>query len=508
MNRLVNARRNIIWVVINKLVNIVLPFVVRTAFIYILGIKYLGLNGLFSSILGMLNLAELGVSSAITFSMYKPFSENDYEKLSAYLKLYKIAYRIIGIAVLVLGLCVMPFLPLVISGEVPSDINVYFLYLIYLINTCCSYLLFAYKSSLLVASQRNDVCVKINTIFLILTSAVQLLSISVTKNYYYYVIIIPIMTIANNVSVQFITKKMFPNIICKGEISKEEKNVIISKVKGLVWQKVGIVVSNSVDNIVISAFLGIELVAIYNNYYYIMSAVSGIFAAIIDALAPTVGNCLVTKSNKNNYDNFRTHNFIYMWMIIWACACFLCLYQPFMKLWLRDANLMLPLTSIILFVIYFFTFRMSNVSGLYKQAAGLWWEGKYVPIIAAVVNLVINLILVQYIGLNGILLSTIISMALVYFPYGSYVLFKHLFKYEHAWVKYMINQMVFFVETIFVCALTYIACSLISVEGFVGLGLRFIVCIIIPNLILVILNFKNPQFSSAYSLCKNMIKKK
>ena len=204
-SRTKNASRNIVFGIGNRILNIILPFITRTVLIYILGKKFLGLNALFTSILQVLNLAELGFSSAIIYSMYKPIAENDITKVGILLNLYKKVYRIIGTIILVLGIAMLPFIKYFINGEYPEGINIYLIYLINLINTCLTYFLFAYKNSLLTASQREDIISKINSVILIIQNLLQMIILLITKNYYFYIITLPVCTVCNNLFVAFIS---------------------------------------------------------------------------------------------------------------------------------------------------------------------------------------------------------------------------------------------------------------------------------------------------------------
>ena len=174
-DRIKNTRRNAIWGIVNKFITILLPFITRTVLIYVLGVEYVGINGLFSSILQVLSLAELGFSSAIVYSMYKPLAENDNDVVCALLQFYKKIYRCIGSIVLIIGVALIPFLKYLISGSCPSDVNIYVVYIIYLLNTSCSYFLFAYKKSLLSAVQRQDIISKVAMINKIISSFIHVL---------------------------------------------------------------------------------------------------------------------------------------------------------------------------------------------------------------------------------------------------------------------------------------------------------------------------------------------
>ena len=247
----------------NKIFTIFFPFLIRTVLIKKIGIEYAGLNSLFSSILQVLNLTELGFASAVVYSMYKPIAEDDKDTICALLNFYKRVYFIIGLVILALGTAVMPFLPHLIKGNVPQDINIYVLYSIYLVNTSLSYLLFGYKNSLLNAHQRRDVISNILTITQGLMNICQLLILVTIKNYYLYVLMMPIFTVLNNVMVGIETKRMFPEYSCKGKLDISVKKDIRKKVAGLMISKLAQTSRNSFDSIFISAFLGLAMTTIY-----------------------------------------------------------------------------------------------------------------------------------------------------------------------------------------------------------------------------------------------------
>ena len=215
LSRTKNAVRNIYCGLFNKIITILFPFLIRTVLIKKIGIEYAGLNSLFSSILQVLNLTELGFASAVVYSMYKPIAEDDKDTICALLNFYKRVYFIIGLVILALGTAVMPFLQHLIKGNIPQDINIYVLYSIYLVNTSLSYLLFGYKNSLLNAHQRRDVISNILTITQGLMNICQLLILVTIKNYYLYVLMMPIFTVLNNVWLELRQKECFLNIHAK-----------------------------------------------------------------------------------------------------------------------------------------------------------------------------------------------------------------------------------------------------------------------------------------------------
>jgi O-antigen/teichoic acid export membrane protein len=304
----------------------------RTAVIYLMGVQYLGLNSLFVSVLQVLNLTELGVGSAMVYSMYKPISEDDKETICALMNLYRKYYRIIGLIIAVAGGILIPFVPKLISSDLPEEINIYVLYLLNLIATVLSYWMFAYKNSILQAYQRTDIVSKVTLITNTVKYILQIWVLWKYRNYYLYVIVSIATQILNNIVTAIVSDKLYPMYLPKGDIAKDEKENINKKIKDLFFIKIGSVVVDSVDTIVISAFLGLKALAIYQNYFYIMNSVYGMVGIVFTSIKAGVGNSLITESGEKNYRDFSTLTFVISYILCFCCACFICLYQPFMKI--------------------------------------------------------------------------------------------------------------------------------------------------------------------------------
>lgn len=501
-----NTSRSIIWGFIGKIVAIVLPFMVRTVIIYFLGIEYTGLNSLFTSILSVLSFAELGVGSALLSSMYKPVSDNDIEKVNAYLNLYRRCYRIIGSIILIAGLVLMPFLPKLINGIYPADINIYILYGIYLVNTVLSYFMFSYKNSILIATQRNDIISKVGIVILIATDVVQLILLLLFKNYYLYVIIMPIMTIANNLMIALISKKLYPEVFAKGEVDKEDVRAIFIKLKGLVFQQIGGIILSSADTIVISAYLGLRLLGMYNNYYFIINALFGFFAVIQTSLYPSIGNSLHTDTVEKNYSDFKFFHFLYILCDIFCATCLLSLFQPFIKLWVGE-SMMLEMPLVILLVVYFYTFKMSDICSIYRFAAGIFEKWKYVPFIAGVTNLTLNLYLTKIIGLYGIVLSTIFALVFIYLPFYCYPIIKHCFKNTKYFWDFIRRQFVYMSVSIGVAFSVFKITSFITGDGLISFEIKVFSTVSLSCLFLGMIVLVSPYKKRSCEFLKKILKR-
>ena len=503
-SRTKNVSRNLVAGFVGQFVSLLFPFLIRAIIIRVLGSDFLGLDSLFTSILQVLNLAELGFSSAVVYSMYEPVAKKDKKTICALLNLYRKIYRIIGLIILSSGLLLLPFIPLLINGGYPQSINVYVLYLIYLVNTSISYLLFAYKGALLSAHQRSDIISNFQTITKILRYSLQIFILFTLKNYYLFAIIEILSTVINNICIAVITKKYYPEYICAGDIDKKGKTKIKKRVFGLMVQRICATTRNSLDSIFISAMFGLNIVAIYGNYYNIMSAVISIMSVISTAILASVGNSIVTETEGKNYHDMNRFNFIYMWLSGWMTICLACLYQPFMELWMGSEN-MFPYSVIILFCIYFYSLKMGDIRATYSDAKGLWYENRFRAIIESFANIILNFILGKLLGIHGIIMGTLISLLVINFGYGSQILFKYYFKHQKA-SEYFIRHGIYALVTFIICLVTYFICSFIGFDGIMGLGIKAFICLILPNLLYVLVYHRTGTFMEAMALASKVVK--
>ena len=507
IERTKNATRNIVFGIILKLYQTLIPFLMRTVMIYFLGMQYLGLNGLFNSILFVLNLAELGVGSAMVYSMYKPIAEDDTAKTCALLRLYKIYYRIIGITIGTVGVALLPLIPkLIKNGTIPEGINVYVLYLINLAATVFSYCFFAYKKSLLDAHQRNDISSKIILCVNTLQYVCQIGTLVIFNNYYYYLIVLLLSQILTNIVTAVVVSKIYPDYVAKGKLDKESVKKINRSVRDLFTSKLEFVIINSADTIVISAFLGLTLLAVYQNYYFIMISVVGIISVIFSACIAGVGNSIIVETKEKNYMDLQKFTFLLVWIVGVCACCLLCLYQPFMELWVGKEN-RLGFGAVVCFVIYYVIYEIYQLLNLYKDAAGIWYEDRKRPLVTAVANIVMNLVMVQFWGIYGVLLSTVLSTALIGIPWLLHNLFVILFgkKYLIQYIKKLVLNVGI---TIFNCTVTYWVCSLFQASSMVSFVLQAVCCIGISNCVYFMFYHRMREFKMSVQLLDTMAKGK
>lgn len=427
IERTKNAGRNIVFGVMLKAYQIVIPFVMRTVMIYLMGVQYLGLNSLFTSILQVLNLAELGVGSAMVYSMYKPIAIDDETRICALMKLYRTYYRVIGLVIAIIGVFLTPFIPKLIKSDVPPDINIYILYILNLAVTVLSYWLFAYKNCLLDAHQRTDVTSKVTLVTNTVQYALQILVLVLFKNYYAYVIVALFTQAMTNIVIAMVVTKMFPDYRPNGKLESSEIKTINRRIRDLFTAKLGGTITNSADTIVISAFLGLTTLAVYQNYYFIMNAVCGFITVLFSSITAGIGNSLVTETIEKNYKDFKVFSFIICYILCICCCCFIGLYQPFIRLWVGNKYI-LDYRFVILFCVLFYCLELAMLWASIKDAAGLWHSDRFRPLVGASVNLILNIVLVQYCGLYGIILSTVLSYIFISMPWLIHNLFSLVYK--------------------------------------------------------------------------------
>ena len=495
------VKRNIVQGTINKIITLMFPFAIRSIIIWKLGIEYVGLNSLFSSVLQVLSLAELGVGSAVVFSMYEPIVNNNSKVICALLYFYRKVYRIIGTIILAIGIVLIPSLKYLIAGDIPANINIYILYIIYLFNTIISYYISAYKQSLLLANQRFDVEMKISTMVYVCMYTVQITSLLFLHNYYWYIIWLPMATVMLNIVRSYTVERMYPAYKADGIIEPVIKQSLYKRVLGLMLTRICQVCRNSFDSIIISAYLGLTILGKYQNYYYIMNTLIGFLAIISSSVVASIGNNIVTKTIEDNYKQFNAFFFGYNWIASWCTVCLLCLYQPFMKLWLGEAN-MFPFLLVILMCIYFYSLKMGDVVAIYKEAAGIYWEDKLRPVVESLVNLLLNILLVKYAGVYGVLLSTIISIVFINIPWSAHIFFKVYFKTESRVYLKKICRQAFLL--LIVGIVTYLACLLIPDYGCLMFLFKCVICLFAPNLIYWIIYCSTSEFI----MIKNLIFRK
>ncbi len=411
MGRVQKAARNIIFGYIGNLTTQLLGFLLRTIFIAHLGDTLNGINDLYTSILSVLSMAELGVGTALNYSLYGPVARGDVEKIKSYMLLYKKAYRVIGLVIALLGLAISPFLPYLVKqpeGVSVRDLTLY--YFIFLFNTVSSYFV-AYKYSLVNAEQKNYIQTNVITITKMITVTLQILVILFTGNFYLYLLTAAAVELLQKIFVSCYLNRLYPYLLDKQvkKLSHEETGEVVRKTKALVLHKVGDVARLQTDSMIISAFINVTLVGYVGNYNMILTSVANFVNIIFNSVLSSFGNLIATESREKQFQVFKVYRFFACWIYGFSAVGFLLLLTPFIVIWQHGTEKVLPAAVVfcILFDYYFKGDRI--VLSNFKTAAGVFEQDKYLALIQGLVNLVISIVLVQKIGLLGVYIGTVIS---------------------------------------------------------------------------------------------------
>lgn len=489
---------------IKTLIAYILQFVVRAIIMYTLGAEYVGLNGLFSNILGCLSLAELGFGTAIVVSLYKPVAENDEETVKSLIKLYSKVYAIISIIILIIGLTMMPFIKYLIKAGTPEGINIYIIYLLLLINTVISYFA-ANKRSLLFVYQRNDIENNVKTISTIIMYALQITSLLLFKNYYIYMSIMPITTMIESLVIVLIANRKFVFIKGKAQaLSQSVKKEVVSNIRALSWHQIGGVLVLCTDNIIISAMLGgLKELGIYSNYTMITTCILAVITILINSFQAGIGNLLASESKENTYIKFKQINLIFSFIVGFCSICMLVLAQDFVLFWLKSSDSLLSF-PILLAICFSFYFSNSVITpNMYNVALGLVRYNIWKPFCQGVINLVVSIILAKYIGLIGVVIGTIVSYVLMPVWVEPFTLFKYYFK--NSAKEYVLQFLSTFAFMLISGVVTFGVCSLLPGGGLGLLIVRFIVCGIVCASSLLLLYAILPEFKQCVVLGKSIL---
>ena len=472
-SRTKNTKRNIIFSYIETISTIVFAFVSRSLIVHYLGDQYLGLSSLFKSILQVLGMAELGFSSAIVYNMYKPLAEGNTAKVCSLLFYYRKVYRIVGLTILVVGVAITPFLPKLINGDVPKDVNLYAIYLVFLANTVVSYFAFAYKTALLEALQRLDLTKKAYFFVGIVQYVLQIVLLITTRNYMLFILVMVANTIIRNIVVGWIASRKYPQYFCKEDIDLTTKKDIIQRVKGLLISNVSAVTYTTLDSIILSSMIGLTAVAIYNNYFMICNQLLCFVALIRSSMQASVGNSVAKESVEKNYNDMLKWQFLFALIATWCITCMVSLYQPFMTLWMGKERLLTMLDVCILCIWFFFTVAEHSFF-LYLSGNGLWWEMRWPYIMSSICNLILNIVFGKMFGITGILLATLLAGAVFGLGWQCVILFKNYFRKTP--IQFYIRQFIYFFVCVICCTVSYLINTMIRDEGILGLVLKGLIC--------------------------------
>ena len=501
--RIKNSVRNIWYRLISQVASIALKFVSRTIFIYILGVEYLGINGLFSEVLQMLSLADLGFGTAMVYSMYKPLAEHDEKRLTQLTALYKKIYTIIAITITVIGIALVPFLKYLVNLD--EDIPyLYTYYLLYLANTVSSYLV-VYKTCILTADQKNYLISKYNTIFNFISLIITTVILLLTHNFMAYLIAQVAVTYVNNFYVSHVAEKHYPYINNKVEkLPKEEGKKIFQNVKSVFIYKAANTLVGSTDNTLISVLIGTITVGLYSNYCMIVNNITLFINIIFSSVTASIGNMVVEANTKKNYDVYRLMQFVSFGLSSVTITVTYLIINDLIGVWLGEEFVLDPLVSIAIVMNMYFSVVLMPIWS-YREATGMYLQTKYVMVATAIVNLVVSIALGRILGLAGILFATSIARISTYFWYEPRLLFKQFFG-EKVWNYYkgIIKNIVVTVIVMAICLLVFQRFVVMSWGTFIIKAIGVFVC---ASILTMLFYCKDPSFRKIKNMVIGLLKR-
>lgn len=490
--------------IFEQLISVASVFVYRTIFLSVLSKEYLGIEGLFTNILQLFSLAELGIGTTILYRMYKPFAEKNVNSISAHVRFYKNVYHGIALITATIGLILFPFIESIVdASDVPSDVNLKLVYALFVLQSVASYL-FVYKQSIIQANQRAYLVSTFTTTLTVINVIIKVVVLMVTRKYELVLMASIAITIVINWAFSvWITreyKEVFQN---QTKLSKEEQKDIIKDTTGLMCHKVGFIVLTSTDNIVLSKMVSLAAVGIYTNYATITAAVSMLLTKMLNSFTPTIGNFIVNYEKEAVEDLYKKLLFVNFWFTSLCTVCLYVLLNPFIEIWL-DNTFTLDMFTVMVICAQFYIKSSQTMNEAFINAAGLFTRDKIRPLIESALNLIISIVLAKEIGIAGVFIGTCVSSLLTCFWRQPYLLYKHVFKNRPTYL--VVNQLIWVVLTGIMCWIVQMVCAQLPITIF-GFILRLMICGIGINVLYLILWHRSAAFKYFLGIVLEKIKR-
>ena len=502
-SRTINVSKNITTAFIRETVTLVLAFFSRKLFIEYIGVEYLGISGLFANILRLLSLADLGLGNAMNVSLYKPIVENDTDKIAALLGFYRKLYRIIAVAVFVIGMGLLPFLQYLVNldSNIPY-IRVY--YICYIFHNVASYL-YVYKTALLRADQKTYLANKVNIVAQFGTVILQIVSIIFLHSYLAYLLIGIASILACNVALSNIADRQYGFLNKKVALSKSEEKGIFTNVSSMFLYKISWTVMTGTDNVLMSVLFGTIYVGFYSNYHAVTSSLESFIALIFTALTASIGNLVATANDERRFETFQTVQLVSFWTSAFVSVCLFFLMQDFIQLLFGKELMLDDLTVFAMVLNTFFTISMRPVWA-FREGTGMFRRIRYIMLCTAALNLILSVVLAKLIGLSGILFATSISKLCTHFWYEPNILFREFF-HQKVWRYYgpFLQNVVMILFCGAICGGILSFVKTVSVWNWL---LKAAICTVVVNGIYLLRYRKDPAFSDLLFRVKMVLSRK
>ena len=490
-----NSIINVIISVICYSLTIIISFILKRYFIFYLGNECLGINGLFSNIISMMSIAELGIGNAIVYNLYRLFSKKKYNEISQIVCFHKRIYYFIIFIIVVVGIFVSLFLDKIVVG-ITSKLNIYVIFWLFILDSSISYL-FANKKAVLIADQKNFVINIIHTASLITISILQIIFLIRFHNYYIHLLLSFLLHIIEYLSISIYVNQKYEFISFNeiGNLPNSIKSDIVTKVKGLLLHKIASVVVMGTDNIIIAMTktLGIIFVGYYSNYLTVINCLNSFIAQAFDSVTSSVGNLLVETNKNKSYEVYKQILFINASIYIIACSVLISVLPTFICLWIGE-NYILDTSVLFVLVINLYVQGMKRTCGIFQTAAGIFYENRYVPLFEAILNLIFSLLFVKLFGLMGVCLGTIVSS----FVHWGYSFPKYIYGlvFDKGTIDYIKDYLIYVI--IFIISILtnyYVVYKILSFKTVIlGLIVNLLLSFTISSLIFFAFLFKSKEF--------------
>lgn len=491
--------------VVGQILTMLSSFVCRMVFVRLLSQEYLGAEGLFSNILTILSLSELGIGTAIIYYMYEPIAKNDNEKTLAFLQLYKKLYYGIGTVILVTGLLITPYITYFVN-EIPEGFsNLHLIFVLYVINLAATYF-FAHKRTIIEANQNMYVLSTITYSFTFIQHILQIVLLILFRNFIVYLVTQVSITWLQNVIISYYAKKMYPFIEEESTYKLEKKDIsgILNNIKAMFMHRIGNAVVNGTDNILITKFVGLAQTGINSNYSMILRALAAIFNVIFNGITASVGNLNALEDKKKVYNVFKKLYFFDAWIYTWASVCLFILSKPFISILFGEGYLFS--TEIVLVIaINFYLSGMRQVTLRFRDAMGLFYKDRYKAVVESIINLVASLYLVQDYGIFGVFLGTTISTLLTSIWVEPYILYKYGF--DVPFFDFVKITALYFFQTIVIGGIVFVIAEGLGEYSMIDVLVLVCVCMLVPNILLVVLWCKNEMFAFWFAKVLQRVKR-
>ncbi|GIN92572.1 oligosaccharide transporter [Siminovitchia terrae] len=496
--------KNLSFALVGQFLSIIISVIARIVFVRTLSTEYLGLDGLFTNVISILSLVELGIGPALVYSLYKPIAEKDIELIKSLMKLYQKAYLIIGSLILLFGITVTPFIQFFIK-DIPDIPYLHFIFLLFVCNAAITYF-YSYKRSLIIADQRKYIDSTYRYSSFILLNIFQCIVLIMWKNFILFVICQLIFTLIENILVSRAANKLYPFLKHKN-VAKLNRFVlkgIYKNVKAMAMHRIGTVIVLSTDNILISSYVGLVAVGLYSNYRLILAALNIVLIQFFEALKSSVGNFGVTESQKKTEKVFRKIFFMNFWLYGFAAVGLLCTMNPLIEIWLGK-KFIFSMDIVLLIVIHFFLGGMRQAPLTFRDALGLYWYDRYKPIAESIINLVVSIILLKMMGISGIFLGTIFSLITTCFWVEPYVLYKYGFNLSSK--SYFITYIKYTSATVLAGLISYGACNMLIGTTLLIFVSKILITITVTNTLYYLIFRKTEEYLYFKDLVIDVIQK-